>query len=300
MTVLGLGTYRCKDVRRAATIAAAHGAPLIDTAPVYAAGAAQADLAGPLATHPGVKVSTKVGYMTASQADAALRAGCLDAADARHRHSIAPGYVAFQIAQNVAELRRPFIDLLYLHNPESCLHTGSERLHDALARGFSACEQAVADGLITGYGVSTWSGFTDGAFTVPGILQAARAAAGGDHHLTSVQLPVSLVNLASTKLALRGGGPLAQAADAGLQVWASSPLHGAELVRLIDTELANAIRPGATAVQAALLTVVSLRAVHGVLVSVSTKEHWLEAVEAFRLPLLSEGELGRLCEMLCA
>lgn len=300
MTVLGLGTYRCKDVRRAATIATAHGAPLIDTAPVYAAGAAQAALAGPLAVYPGVKVSTKVGYMTGSQADAALRAGRLDAADARHRHSIAAGYVSFQIAQNAAELRRPCIDLLYLHNPESCRHTGPDQLHDALTRAFSACEQAVADGLITSYGVSTWSGFADGAFTVPSLLQAARAAAGGDHHLRAVQLPVSLVNLASTKLALQGDGPLTQAANADLQVWASSPLHGAELVSLVDAELANAIRSGATAVQAALLTVVSLQAVHGVLVSASTKEHWLQAVEALRQPLLSESELGRVCEMLRA
>jgi aryl-alcohol dehydrogenase-like predicted oxidoreductase len=301
VTVLGLGTYRCKGVGRAAEAAASNGATWIDTAPVYAAGAAQTALSPTLAAHPAVGVSTKVGYLTGRQAETAQRAGVLDAADAVHQHSISPAYVTYQATTNAAEVGRPCLDLLYLHNPESSLHTDSRQLHEAIIRAFAACEQAVADGLITAYGVSTWTGLADGAFTVPGLLAAATAAVGGgQHHLTDLQLPISLVHLSAAGESLRGQGPLAQAADTGLRVWASSPLHGAELVSLVNTELADAIRPGLDPVQAALLTVSSVPAVHGILLSASTAEHWLHAQGAVALPPLGTGELAKVCELLRA
>ncbi|QFG21913.1 aldo/keto reductase [Actinomadura sp. WMMB 499] len=300
MTILGLGTYRCRDVGQAAEAAAAHGTPWIDTAPVYGAGAAQPALAGTLAAYPAIGVSTKVGYMTGRQADAAVRAGCLDVADAGHRYSIAPDYVAVQIEANRAELGRRRLDVLYLHNPESCSHYDPRRLHEAITAAFAVCEQAVEEGRITGYGVSTWAGLADGAFTVPGLLEAASAAAGGEHHLTAIQLPVSLVHLGAVQEALHGRGPLVQAGGAGLRIWASSPLHGAELVSLVGAELAHAIRPGLDPVQAALLVTSSVPAVHGVLLSASTAGHWLQAQEAVQLPPLNGDELARVCELLRA
>lgn len=301
MTVLGLGTYRCQDAGRAAEAAASNGATWIDTAPVYAAGAAQAALARTLAAHPAIGVSTKVGYMAGRQAEAARRAGVLDVADVVHRHSISPAYVAHQAVQNAAELGRPCPDLLYLHNPESSRCPDPRQLHEAIIRAFAACEQAVADDLITSYGVSTWTGLADGAFTVSSLLAAAACAAGSSgHHLTDLQLPVSLVHLRSARESLRGRGPLSEAADHGLRVWASSPLHGAELVSLVTAELAGAIRPGLDPVQAALLAVSSFSAVHGILLSASTARHWLHAQDAVRLPPLEPDELGRVCELLRA
>lgn len=300
MTVLGLGIYRCKDVGLAAEAAVANGARWIDTAPVYAAGAAQTALAPTLTGHPTVGVSTKVGYMAGRQAETAQRAGVLDAADAQHHHSISPAYVTYQATRNAAELGRRRLEVLYLHNPESSLHSDPGQLHEAIIRAFAACEQAVADGLIATYGVSTWTGPADGAFTVPSLLTAATAAAGGEHHLTDLQMPISLVHLGGAGASLRGEGPLADASDAGLRVWASSPLHGAELVSLVATELADAIRPGLDPVQAALLTVASVPAAHGILPSASTAEHWLHAQAAIALPPLEADELGQVCDLLRA
>src|SRR5438309_2150761 len=60
-----------------------------------------------------------------------------------------------------------------------------------------------------GYGVATWSGFTEGAFTVPELLGLAVEAAGShEHHIGAVQLPVSLVMDHALGHALDGRGPL--------------------------------------------------------------------------------------------
>jgi aryl-alcohol dehydrogenase-like predicted oxidoreductase len=264
VTYLGLGTYRCPDVPAAALMAAVGGAPLIDTAPVYARGGAQRQLSETLATHPGIRVSTKVGHMTPAQARAARNAGCLEELDAAHGHSLAAGYVAFQVRVNTRELGRDTVDLLYLHNPESTLSPGT--LDRDLVQAFAVLEEAVADALIGGYGVATWTGFSSGTISVPGLLATAREAAGGHgHHLRAIQLPLSLVNLAPISQALRGEGPIAAAAAAGLEVWGSAPLHGADLLDLLNHDLAAAIRPGATGVQAALLVVASTPGVTGIL-----------------------------------
>ncbi|WP_371950316.1 aldo/keto reductase [Actinomadura monticuli] len=75
MAVLGLGTYRCRDVTAAARAAIAAGVTVIDTAPVYARGSAHAQLAGLLPDRPGLRISTKAGHMTRHQARAARQAG---------------------------------------------------------------------------------------------------------------------------------------------------------------------------------------------------------------------------------
>src|SRR5690606_36977057 len=176
--LLGLGTYRCRDVRKAAGIAAAAGCPLIDTAPVYGNGAAQQQLAPVLAVYPKLRVSTKIGHMTVQQARRAVRAGAIRQEEVHNGHSIHPDYVDFQLRENIAELGRPAIDLVYLHNPERFGDTDPELLHTALRSAFERLEKACADGVIDGYGVATWSGFKDGAFTVPRLAKLAQEAAG--------------------------------------------------------------------------------------------------------------------------
>ena len=76
------------------------------------------------------------------------------------------------------------------------------------------------------------------------LLAVAAEAAGGQHHMVAVQIPVSLVMMTPIAQALHGQGPLPAAADAGLRVMASAPLHGGELPGMVDQELADLIRPG--------------------------------------------------------
>ncbi|GAA3080273.1 hypothetical protein GCM10020000_77660 [Streptomyces olivoverticillatus] len=109
-------------------------------------------------------------------------------------------------------------------------------------------------GRIGGYGVATWSGFESGAFIVPGLVGLARQAASGRaHHLVAVQQLVSLVMDRPIRQSLGGRGPLVQARAAGLTTFASSPLHGGELIDLVTPELVEFIRPGLSPAAACLL-----------------------------------------------
>ncbi|GAB3733922.1 hypothetical protein [Nocardiopsis nanhaiensis] len=88
---------------------------------------------------------------------------------------------------------------MYLHNPE---HHHQERgdLHRCLRSAFVVLEELYASGAIGGYGVSTWSGFDTGAFTVADLLRLAEEAAGRpENGLCAIQLPVSMVKIAPVR-----------------------------------------------------------------------------------------------------
>ncbi|GAA3205760.1 aldo/keto reductase [Actinocorallia longicatena] len=295
MTHLGLGTYRCPDVPAAAAMAAAGGAPLIDTAPNYQGGLAQRNLAGVLADRPGIRVSSKVGYLTREQGRAACAAGVLPGEDARHGHSLDARYIAYQVGASIKELGRP-VDLMYVHNPEST--SRPHQLEGDLLRAFAVLEEAAVDGTIGGYGIATWRAFTDGLVSMPTLLAAARDVGGDGHHLRAIQLPVNLVHLTVTAQALHGTGPIAEATAAGLEVWTSAPLNGSDLLGMVGEELAAAIRPGLTPAQAALLVVASTPGITGMLLSTGNPDHWQEAQAAVQMGSLTASELGAVCEML--
>ncbi|WP_285732668.1 aldo/keto reductase [Nocardiopsis sp. ATB16-24] len=298
MTLLGLGTYRSRDAARSVRIAAAAGCPLIDTAPVYGHGTHQSAIASTLQANPEIRIASKVGHMTPGQAEIAVSHGALSAEEARGLHSIAADYVRHQIAMNRLELGRSRLDLVYLHNPDH--HHDGDRagLHDRIRAGFAVLEEARADGLITGYGVATWSGFTQ-AFSVTGLLRLAREASGSlETGLSAIQLPVSLVNIDPIKDALTRRGPLAEAHEAGWEVWASAPLHGGKLVHLVNERLAHHISEGASPAEAALMVTASAPGLTGMLLSASSAGHWSNAASVAGRPPLPENRLKDICDLL--
>jgi aryl-alcohol dehydrogenase-like predicted oxidoreductase len=239
--------------------------------------------------------------MTPAQAHIAQQAGVISADEAAQGHSISPAFLHHQIASNTAQLDRPKLDLLYLHNPERQANGDLGALHRHLTEAFTACEEAADQGHISGYGVATWSGFASGAFTVTALITAARAAAGSsDVHLRAIQLPVSLVHISPLADALDGRGPITTAAAAGLQVWASAPLHGGELARIVTPELAALIHPGVPSATAALTVVASTPGLTGALLSASAPAHWHQAVTAFQQPPIPATRLRELCRVLRA
>ncbi|MFD3622602.1 aldo/keto reductase [Streptomyces sp. NPDC058676] len=254
---LALSTYRCRAIPEAAVRAAASGVRWIDTAPNYATGRAQDLLAPALADHPALRIATKAGYFTAATGADAVNAGVLTEDQAMVGHSLTPDYVRWQTGRNREQLGRERLDLVLLHNPERA-HPGDRvALHRAMREAFVVLEEAVAAGHVAGYGIATWAGVEEEAFTVGELLALAAEAAGGRHHLVAVQLPVSLVMMTPITQALHGRGPLPAAAGAGLRVMASAPLHGGELPGMVDQELADLIRPGLTPAQACVLAVAS-------------------------------------------
>ncbi|MGW9346476.1 aldo/keto reductase [Nocardiopsis flavescens] len=299
MTLLGLGTYRSRDAVTSATIAAAAGCPLIDTAPAYGKGTHQAALAPVLKEHPRVRIATKVGHITTGQARTALACGVLIEAEAAARHSIAPAYVRYQVAMSRAELQRPVLDLVYLHNPDHHHDGDRQGLHARIREAFTALEEARAEGMLLGYGVATWSGFRDGAFTVPDLARLAEETVGGPRTgLAAVQLPVSMVEIDPIRQAIAGGGPIPAARGAGWEVWGSAPLHGGELPARINDQLADYIASGAVPVQAALMVAASTPGLTGVLLGTTSAGHWRQAAETVTGQRLTPLRLKDICDLL--
>ncbi|BAJ31002.1 MULTISPECIES: aldo/keto reductase [Kitasatospora] len=292
---LGLGTYRCTDVERAAAMAAAHAADWIDTAPNYDRGLAEAALFWVLGHNPQIKVSTKVGFVPRLLRGASVKDGVLTEAEAQSGYSLAPEYVAWQVERSRRALGRT-PDLVFLHNPEH--HCEPHQIRERLYTAFAALEEACAHQHIHGYGVATWNGFSNGAFNVPLLLDLATKAGGPHHHLRAVQLPLSLVKLGAVAEALDGGGVLAEAQAAGLDVFASAPLHGGEVPKLVTPELAELIRPGSSPAQAGLAVVASAPGVRRVLLSTDRAGHWTDAAATMAEQPLSEAVMRRVVDVL--
>ncbi|MFF8717144.1 aldo/keto reductase [Streptomyces sp. NPDC015184] len=296
---LALGTYRCQAIPQAAARAAAWGTEWIDTAPNYATGRAQTLLAPALAAHPHLRIATKTGFFTAATGADAVNDGALTKDQAAAGHSLAPNYVRWQIRRNRAQLGRDRLDLVLLHNPERAHPGDRPALHHAIRDAFAALEEAVAAGHVTGYGIATWAGLEEEAFTVEELLALAGEAAGGQqHHLAALQMPVSLVMITPIVQALNGQGPLLAAAGADLRVMASAPLHGGELPGMVDQELTDLIRPGLTPAQACTLTAASCPGVTDVLLAASSAPHWKEAADAVAQPALTTATLREITDVL--
>ncbi|GGV85040.1 oxidoreductase [Streptomyces gelaticus] len=285
-------------MREAARTALRAGAPWIDTAPNYVDGMAHHQL-GPVLReyHGATRVATKVGFLGRGSARAALALGLITKEDAAAGHCLNPRFVRYQVEEAVALLGR--VDLVSVHNPERADYPmGRTVLHQRLREAFIVLEELVQLRRIGGYGVATWSGLHEGAFTVHELVAlAAEAAGSGTHHLIGLQMPVSLIMDTPIRQALNGGGPLAQAQDSGLITFGSAPLHGGELLDAMTPELVDLIRPGLSAGAAAVLAAASCPGLDVVLTSASSRYHWNDAERALTSPLTPD-QLRRLTDEL--
>ncbi|MCX4820158.1 aldo/keto reductase [Streptomyces sp. NBC_01142] len=292
---LAAGTYQCCDVSQSVTAAVDAGVTWIDTAPNYASGTAEATLRPVLDACPQVRVSTKVGFVPDSDRQAARDAGVLPY-DRDQGHCLARPYIAWQLARSRARLGC-VPDLVFVHNPE---HGRMNRADVSwtLSEAFEGLESAADDGKIGGYGVATWAGLSSGMFTIPELTALAETVGGHRHHFRAVQFPVSLVHLAVVADALDGRGALAEAREAGLDVFASAPLGGGELLGAMTEELVRVIDAAASPAQAALLLALSAPGVSRVLLSASTPAHWADALGAAACAPLSPDRLRGVIDVL--
>lgn len=292
---LAAGTYRCHDVSRSVAAAVDTGVTWIDTAPNYASGLAEAELRPVLDACPQVRVSTKVGFVPDSDRRAARDAGMLSS-DCDQGHCLARPFIAWQLARSRARLGR-VPDLVFVHNPEHG-RTVRTDLSRTLTEVFEQLENAADNGKIGGYGVATWSGLSSGMLTVPELTELAEAVGGPHHRFRAVQFPVSLIHLTVVADALDGRGALVEARDAGLDVFASAPLGGGELLGAMTEELVGVIDSAATPAQAALLVALSAPGVSHVLLSASTPAHWVDAHGAAAREPLSPDRLRKVVDVL--
>ncbi|MFJ5101876.1 aldo/keto reductase [Streptomyces sp. NPDC088554] len=294
MARLGLGTYRTRDIVQAAEAAIKMGVDWIDTAPNYQRGKAEYLLAPVLAAYPHVKVSTKMGFLSEQCQAEAVESGLLSKSAARKGHSLEPCFLVWQAARSKMALGRA-PDVTFVHNPEH----GSpkpRKLEERVREAFRTLEACCQRGLTRGYGVAAWSALHDGSLTVARLLDLAREAGGPSHRLQAIQLPLSLVHLGPLADTLTQRGVLADAQAAGLNVYASAPLHGGELARIITPTVAERLLPGATPLELLLGMVASAPGVTRILLSASTGQHWSTAAQSVLRPPLNGTELRRILD----
>ncbi|MGW2258796.1 aldo/keto reductase [Streptomyces sp. NPDC001780] len=292
---LAAGTYRCRDVFQSVAAAVDAGVTWVDTATNYASGTAEASLRPVLDAWPQVRVSTKVGFVPGYDRQAARENGVLPY-DRDQGHCLTRSYIAWQLTRSRARLGR-VPDLIFVHNPE---HGRRDRadVSRALTEAFEELESAANADKIGGYGVATWAGLSSGMFTIPEITALAKTVGGPHHHFRAVQFPVSLVQLAVVADVLDGRGALAEARGAGLDVFASAPLGGGELLDAMTAELVSLIGPVCSPAQAALLVALSAPGVSHVLLSASTPAHWADALGAAACEPLSPDHLRKVIDVL--
>jgi aryl-alcohol dehydrogenase-like predicted oxidoreductase len=212
----------------------------------------------------------------------------------RAGHSIAPSFLAHQLAQSRANLRLQTIDLYYLHNPEEQL-LGVDRatFRMRLRAAFTLLEERADRGEIGGYGCATWLGLRVGPehrqhLTLAELVTVAREIAGATHHFRAVQLPVSLAMPEAARTPTQPLGrkvvPLLEAADAlGVAVVASAPLMQGRLASGLPEEVRTLFPECTTDAQRALRFASSLPGIATVLAGMRRPAHLAENLNAWRV-----------------
>jgi len=109
-------------------------------------------------------------------------------------HCMTPAYLQNQLDQSLRNMKLDYVDVYYIHNPESQLQFVSEtEFYARLKSAFERLEQNRKDGKLRFYGVATWNGFrTKPHHSLVRIVEAAREIGGEGHGFRFIQLPFNL------------------------------------------------------------------------------------------------------------
>ena len=272
VSAVGLGTYRIglqNPAHRAAVSAALQaGVQLIDTSPSFAFGESERligevlrelILAGDLSRSEVVLIS-KLGVFVGGQTEliddapesetnvhkpptlpldrtSGLRAGAF---------SLVPENLEAQLSQSLERLGVEHLDICVIQSPEHLLLLGRTRedYRRALTEAFVFLESAVQAGRIGAYGVltntATLAPEEPGFVSIDELLECARTAAGAEHHLKLLELPVNLIETTAIRVSDGAKESLAERAKRlGLSVIAVRPLTALSeggLLRLRDLD----------------------------------------------------------------
>lgn len=270
----GFGSYRVSDAQPTHDAALRHalasGITLIDTSTNYTNGGSELLIGRVLndatfmATIPAPPtIVTKIGYAQGQALELIEAQSVLGTPydDVVHvadglKHCIHPDFLDDMLALSMERLQRPFVDVLLLHNPEYFFQVeeqnGTDRdeartiFYDRIHRAFAWMQQAVTDGRIGAYGISsnTFAHDADAYdhVSLERCLGIARTVAS-THHFTHVQMPFNVVeHFAATTQNQRNGEAttLDVARDEGMTVLINRPLNalvGGDLIRLASHDV---------------------------------------------------------------
>jgi len=245
---IGFGTYRVSDRSpehvEAIRTAVEEGVDLIDTSTNYMDGAAERAIALALQPLPtkvikDVEIVSKFGYIQGSTLQRVLEGeNFMDVVKfADHiYHCISPSFLRDQLSKSLERLNMDTLGCYLIHNPEYFVLDGLnhdldrnellDRMFERIEKAFVALEEEVASGRIKSYGVSSNSfakksndpEFLPYEDLVTIAKRAAEEAGNSEHHFTTVQLPINLLETEGLKCA-------AWAKKNGLRVLSNRPFN---------------------------------------------------------------------------
>ena len=304
------------------------GCNVFDTAPYYrhqtserALGAAlRRGFAQGLAQRDEVFVVSKCGYLSLDLdhplaargarrylLETYIESGLVDPADlVDGAHAITPAFVRDQIRRSRRNLGLATLDLYCLEEPEvQLLEWGPTEFRARLARAFEALEQAVEDGEIGAYGISSWSGLLlphteRGHLSLVDLFDVALEVGGPDHHLRAVILPYGLALPEAFSAAAqfgpeaRAGAVLEALKDTGTAVLACAPLARGRALGRLPARVARQLGETLTDAQRCLQFARSSAGVSCALVGMRRSEHVAENLMLAKIVPVPEAEIAAL------
>jgi len=273
VSALGFGTYRVSEETpehlEALRLALTEGhVNLIDTSTNYGMGSSERAIGRVLAelvdegavARDEIVVVSKIGYIQGAWLDELKLEEEIEPLSYRvarvqgdHWHSVSPETLARGLDASLDRLGLETIDVMLLHNPEYLIDPGPPEAHDVplvrrvdafyeeLTEAFRVLEQAVADGRIGCYGVSSNTiidgPLSDRRTSLHRILEAAEQAGGEAHHLRIIQLPLNAIESQATRPTKTEAALLDRCRDAELAVLTNRPMNAVvsgHIVRLAD------------------------------------------------------------------
>lgn len=122
-------------------------------------------------------------------------------------HCMTPAYLQSQLDQSLRNMGLEYVDVYYIHNPESQLrHISEPEFYSRLKLAFERLEQNRSEGKLANYGVATWDGFRTAAgsgnhHSLVRMIELAREIGGEDHGFRFIQLPFNIAMPEATTVA---------------------------------------------------------------------------------------------------
>jgi len=113
-------------------------------------------------------------------------------------HCMTPAYLQNQLDQSLRNMGLEYVDVYYVHNPESQLgEISMDEFYSRLKRAFERLEQNRTNGKLAYYGVATWNGFRSTPdsgrhHSLVRMFEIAREVGGDEHGFRFIQLPFNL------------------------------------------------------------------------------------------------------------
>jgi aryl-alcohol dehydrogenase-like predicted oxidoreductase len=208
-------------------------------------------------------------------------------------HCMTPRFLKSQLDQSLRNLGIDFIDLYYIHNPETELQERDRYTFEAkLAKAFEMLEQERSAGRIGAYGVATWNGFRVAPdqqvyHSLERMVGIANHVGGDNHGFKYIQLPHNLALPEAFLLrnqAVKGSvkSILDAASEFGVTVMCSASILQGQLTHSVPLNIREVLGNPLTDAMSSIEFVRSTPGVTTALVGMSRTNHVAENMQLMR------------------